>query len=163
MHFHVTRALGSWTPRWRYIALGIILALLFWPYVYCLLAIGYNYLYWILFSSTIRTATPSTTVPHAGHDGGNHTLPIPKILHQTWKDKEVPKKWKEAQESCRRLHADYEYRLWTDTEALRLIETRFPWFLETYLSYPYDIQRVDALRYFVLNEFGGIYLDLDVK
>src|SRR5690606_15288628 len=38
----------------------------------------------------------------------------------------------------------------------------FPWFLETYDSYPYDIQRVDVVRYFLLYKYGGIYSDLDI-
>ena len=39
--------------------------------------------------------------------------------------------------------------------------TRYPWFLETFDGYPYPIQRADAIRYFVLHHFGGIYIDLD--
>jgi mannosyltransferase OCH1-like enzyme len=38
---------------------------------------------------------------------------------------------------------------------------RYPWFLETFDGYPYPIQRADAIRYFVLHHFGGIYIDLD--
>lgn len=34
--------------------------------------------------------------------------------------------------------------------------------MPTYLSYPYGIQRADAVRYFILHRFGGVYLDLDV-
>ncbi|KAF5835608.1 hypothetical protein DUNSADRAFT_7156 [Dunaliella salina] len=45
---------------------------------------------------------------------------------------------------------------------MQLIATKFPWFLDTFKSYPYGIQRADALRYFVLYEHGGIYVDLDV-
>jgi inositol phosphorylceramide mannosyltransferase catalytic subunit len=37
----------------------------------------------------------------------------------------------------------------------------YPWFLETYDSYLYAIQRADSLRYFLLAHYGGIYLDLD--
>jgi mannosyltransferase OCH1-like enzyme len=42
-----------------------------------------------------------------------------------------------------------------------LTERRYLWFLETFDSYPYPIQRADAIRYFVLHHFGGIYIDLD--
>jgi len=38
---------------------------------------------------------------------------------------------------------------------------RYPWFLETFDGYPYPIQRADAIRYFVLHHFGGVYIDLD--
>jgi hypothetical protein len=42
--------------------------------------------------------------------------------------------------------------------AAQLITEKFPWFLDTYKAYPHNIQRADVLRYFVLYEFGGIYL-----
>jgi inositol phosphorylceramide mannosyltransferase catalytic subunit len=38
---------------------------------------------------------------------------------------------------------------------------RYPWFLETYDGYVYPIQRADAIRYFVLAHFGGVYIDMD--
>lgn len=41
-------------------------------------------------------------------------------------------------------------------------QREYPWFLPTFLAYPYPIQRVDAIRYFILYHFGGVYLDLDV-
>ena len=148
--------------RWRYLVLGFVLTLICWPYIYCLSAVGYNYLYWIIFSSTVRIAAPYT-IPAMPAGGNASMLPVPKILHQTWLNETIPAKWKEASESCRQLHAGYEYRLWTDEMAERLIETKFPWFLDTYRGYPHDIQRVDALRYFVLYEYRGIYLDLDIR
>ena len=44
----------------------------------------------------------------------------------------------------------------------RAPQEHYPWFLPTYRSYPYDIQRVDVLRYFILHHHGGIYIDLDM-
>ena len=41
-------------------------------------------------------------------------------------------------------------------------QNEYPWFLSTYISYPYDIQRVDAIRYFILHKYGGVYVDLDI-
>jgi inositol phosphorylceramide mannosyltransferase catalytic subunit len=35
--------------------------------------------------------------------------PIPKILHQTWKNETVPEAWSIAQYSCVDLHPDYQY------------------------------------------------------
>jgi len=35
--------------------------------------------------------------------------PIPKIIHQTWKNETVPEMWSIAQYSCRDLHPDYQY------------------------------------------------------
>lgn len=39
--------------------------------------------------------------------------------------------------------------------------TRYDWFLEIWDNYPFGIERADAIRYFVLYHFGGIYIDLD--
>lgn len=52
--------------------------------------------------------------------------------------------------------------LWTDASSREFIETHYPWFLETYDGYTYPIQRADAIRYFVLYHYGGIYMDLDI-
>ncbi len=51
--------------------------------------------------------------------------------------------------------------MWTDKKAREFIADEYPWFLETFDSYPYPIQRADTIRYFVLHHFGGIYIDLD--
>ena len=46
--------------------------------------------------------------------------------------------------------------------AARSPQEHYPWFLPTYQSYPYAIQRVDVLRYFLLHSLGGVYIDLDM-
>lgn len=89
---------------------------------------------------------------------------IPKILHQTWQNKSIPEVWKGAQQSCLDLHTEedgWEYMLWTDERMAEFMEKEYPQFLETFEGYPYPIQRADAIRYFVLFHFGGVYLDLD--
>ena len=52
--------------------------------------------------------------------------------------------------------------LWTDAKSRQLIADHYSWFLPTFDGYKYPIQRADAIRYFVLHRFGGIYMDLDV-
>ena len=95
--------------------------------------------------------------------GVNATGPslIPKIIHQTYKTDQIPEHWKEGQQRCIDLHPDYQYILWTDEMALNFIKEEFPWFLDTFQSYKYPIQRADAMRYFVLLSYGGVYIDLD--
>ncbi len=51
--------------------------------------------------------------------------------------------------------------MWTDASSRDFIATEYPWFLPTFDAYPYPIQRADAIRYFVLAFYGGIYIDLD--
>lgn len=55
-----------------------------------------------------------------------------------------------------------EYMLWTDAASRDFIAKEYAWFLDTFDAYTYPIQRADAIRYFVLYHFGGVYLDLDV-
>ena len=86
---------------------------------------------------------------------------IPKIIHQTYINETIPAQWVAAQQSCIDLHPDYEYKLWTDKKSLDFIEKEYPWFLATFKSYEHPIQRADAIRYFVLAHYGGIYIDLD--
>lgn len=87
---------------------------------------------------------------------------IPNIIHQTWKDENIPDKWIDSVNSCKRVYSDFTYMLWTDEKMEEFIKTKYPWFYETYMGYPHDIQRCDAFRYFVLYTYGGIYLDLDI-
>src|SRR5437868_4915078 len=56
----------------------------------------------------------------------------------------------------------FNYFLWTDDRSIRFLALYYPWFLPTYNNYKYDIQRADAIRYFVLYHYGGIYLDTDI-
>lgn len=89
-------------------------------------------------------------------------MPIPKIIHQTWKTTDVPDKWKKSPEMWKIHHPDWEYKLWTDEDNRSYIQTHYPDLLWLYDSYPYGIQRADFIRYFILKDFGGVYSDLDL-
>jgi len=91
----------------------------------------------------------------------NRTHLIPKIIHQTYKNSSIPEAWQAAQQSCINLHHDYEYKLWTDEKSREFIAAEYPWFIDTFDNYPFPIQRADAIRYFILAHYGGIYIDLD--
>ncbi|ODQ66134.1 hypothetical protein NADFUDRAFT_46663 [Nadsonia fulvescens var. elongata DSM 6958] len=105
----------------------------------------------------------SSTIPGQSGDNNKQTPQplIPKIIHQTYKTDIIPEDWLVAQKSCKNLHPDYEYRLWTDETSRQFIKEHYDWFLETFDNYPMPIMRADAIRYFVLYHFGGIYIDLD--
>jgi mannosyltransferase OCH1-like enzyme len=64
---------------------------------------------------------------------------IPKIIHQTWKTKDIPENWKNAVESCKAMHADYAHMLWTDDTMERFMQTEYPDSLDLYKSYKYNI------------------------
>ncbi|PYH42983.1 glycosyltransferase family 32 protein [Aspergillus saccharolyticus JOP 1030-1] len=86
---------------------------------------------------------------------------IPLILHQTAATENIPERWQNSQQSCVEVYANYQYMLWTDESARDFISKHYPWFLPTWDTYTFPIQRADALRYFVLYHYGGIYLDMD--
>jgi len=134
--------------------------LFLWSLTVFLLLLGYIlspwfYAAWIWRKSTINFPIVSTS---------NYNLSkVPAIIHQTWRDVDpMPISWQQASNTCRSLHPNYEYRLWTDNDGRRLIEKEFPCLLATFDSYPYAIQRADVIRLIVLYVYGGIYLDLDI-
>lgn len=90
---------------------------------------------------------------------------IPKIIHQTWKNKNIPKKWSSYHKTWKDIfpESEFEHILWTDEDNRNLIKNHYSWFLKTYDNYPKNIQRADAIRYFILYHHGGIYADLDCE
>ena len=88
---------------------------------------------------------------------------IPKIIHQTWKTEGVPRSFGFFQQSWQRHHPDWEYCLWTDRDNREFIARHYPWFLPIFDGYATPICRVDAVRYFLLRHYGGVYADLDFE
>ncbi|KAM0144721.1 hypothetical protein ACHAP3_000754 [Botrytis cinerea] len=116
----------------------------------------------LLFIDGAADAIHRSEIPAPGSEMiENRTQLIPKIIHQTYINESIPERWKAGQQSCIELHDDYEYKLWTDEASRAFIATEYPWFLDTFDSYPFPIQRADSIRYFVLAHYGGIYIDLD--
>ena len=97
---------------------------------------------------------------------------VPLIMHRMWRDDgiiennnaEVPLNWTKAFNFCNEKYRQKGWTtiLWTDESIRVFLETHYPNFLSVYDSYPYNIQRVDAARYFILYHYGGLYMDLDV-
>lgn len=94
--------------------------------------------------------------------GSRNEDEIPRIIHQMYRSRELPEKWKAPSRAWGAVHMDYRYILWTDEMLRQLIAEDFPWLIEIYDSYPYSTQRWDASRYAILHKHGGVYADLDV-
>lgn len=99
-----------------------------------------------------RETFPSDGVPH-----------IPKIIHQTWKDTRIPPEFEVWIKSWLEKHPDWEYWLWTDESARELIKNKYSHLLDMFDGYTEPIRRADALRYIVLYEYGGVYVDMDIE
>jgi hypothetical protein len=89
---------------------------------------------------------------------------IPRIIHQTWKDKNpekiYPKKWID---SWSLLNPEWKRMLWTDKDNREFMAKNYPEYLHIYDNYNMEIKRADIIRYFILHYYGGIYVDLDYE
>lgn len=89
---------------------------------------------------------------------------IPKIIHQSFIDKESIKKVK-TYEYCQKklleLHPDFEYRFYSDSDMENVMRENFPEYYECWTNLPKHIMKVDMFRYFIMYLYGGLYCDLD--
>ncbi len=91
-------------------------------------------------------------------------MSIPARIFQTWKSKNVlPPNFDAWSASFDVQNPHYKHELWDDRDNRSFISSDFPWFVPTYDEYPAEIYRADAIRYFYLYKFGGIYADLDTE
>lgn len=96
-----------------------------------------------------------------GEDG----VGIPRIIHQIWYQgaAQLPEKYRRFRRSWQKNHPDWEFVLWDEKSIREHIHSEYAWFAAYFDGYPMDIQRMDAARYFILNTFGGFYIDMDVE
>lgn len=83
---------------------------------------------------------------------------IPKIIHQIWiGPNPLPDFYKLLAESWKKMHPDWQYKLWQneDLENFKLKNSKD--FYATNLMF----ERADILRLEILEKFGGVYIDMD--
>ena len=89
---------------------------------------------------------------------------FPRHIFQTWKSKtQVPENYARWSEGVKIRNANFEHLLWDDFDNRKFIADYYPWFLAIYDAYPREIYRADAVRYFFMYQFGGVYLDMDTE
>lgn len=78
---------------------------------------------------------------------------IPRIIHQIWiGPAPMPRHW---MQTVRAHHAGWDYRIWTD-------ETAAEYLSRSHIKAAKHIRaKADLLRYELLREYGGIYVDAD--
>src|SRR5208282_5148066 len=91
------------------------------------------------------------------------TSPIPRRIHQLWKDEQLPPRHAAFAQTWKRLNPGWQYRLWTDAQIRQLVAQKQPGLLEIFDAYPNNISRADLGRYVILQCFGGVYADLDCE
>ena len=90
---------------------------------------------------------------------------IPKIIHQIWSgiDEPLPKHFKLFGNSWKENHPAWEYMFWDESRMNGFIKEFYPQYRAAYMSFKYNIQRWDAIRYLILYKIGGLYADFDYE
>lgn len=76
-------------------------------------------------------------------------------------DNSMPESIKAVIDKVTKDHPEWTVKVWGPEESRALINRVDPGFLEVYDNYAYAIQRSDASRYYILEDEGGLYMDLD--
>jgi hypothetical protein len=90
-------------------------------------------------------------------------MSIPKILHQTTKNKnKVPEIYQRNIEIMRARNPDWDYRLYDDADIEAFIAAEAPEALASFraINSLYGAARADFFRYLVMFKKGGLYLDI---
>lgn len=91
-------------------------------------------------------------------------IKIPKVIHNIYEELAgPPKMFTTIAQTWKDLHPHWEYRFWDKLDVEKLLETYFPDFIPIYQAYPNNVQRWNALRYLILYQFGGLYVDMDYE
>lgn len=85
------------------------------------------------------------------------------IIHQSWKNDQVPDKFKDWPVSWKQNNKDWTYQLWTDDSNKALVEEVFPWLMPVYKKLARNVMRADLSRYVYMYHYGGLYADLDME
>ena len=90
---------------------------------------------------------------------------IPRVIHQIWYQGEsaAPPQYRKYRESWLTKHPTWEHRFWDEAACRALLAERYPEYLPTWEAYPAMIQRIDSIRYFILDAHGGVYVDMDME
>lgn len=88
---------------------------------------------------------------------------IPKIIIQTWKNNNIPVKYKNDILSVKKYNSDYKYIFFSDDDIEKFLKENYPEYYKTYVNLPVFIQKIDFFRYIAVYHYGGFYFDLDMK
>jgi len=90
----------------------------------------------------------------------NNKNKIPHIIHQIWVGPNpIPEKSKKFIEKIKELHPNFEYRLWNNNDINKKNFKNIKYINDT-TSYA---QKADIMRYEILYNYGGIYIDIDME
>jgi mannosyltransferase OCH1-like enzyme len=88
---------------------------------------------------------------------------IPKLIHQTWKTDDIPKRHQPFVNKIKSLNPEWSYKLWTDRDNDEFVKKEFPELYRGFAGFSRNIMRADVIRYLIMYKIGGVYLDLDYE
>lgn len=92
------------------------------------------------------------------------TARIPKMLHQTYRNADLPGGCAGYVADLQALHPDWTYHFYDDDACAELIADMLPDLLPTYGAADLmPVQRADIFRLAIVYLRGGFYLDIDVE
>ena len=86
-----------------------------------------------------------------------------RLIHQMWDKEPIPEELLKWRETWSKYHPGWTFTFWNLEEMYLFIEKKYNWFYKTFTEYPTLIQKIDSFRYFLLYEYGGLYVDLDIE
>jgi len=92
------------------------------------------------------------------------TTRIPKIIHQTVKDKKnIPPDVKENIDSWSAMNPGWKHILYDDDDIIEFMEKYHPDSVDVFNNLDSIVEKTDMWRYAVLDTFGGVYVDTDTR
>ena len=88
---------------------------------------------------------------------------IPHIIHQVWENEKerLPNQFVQFANTWKEHHIGWRYEFWNKRRMEAFVRKHYPEFVDTYFGYRYNAQRWHAIRYLILYQLGGVYVDFD--
>ena len=84
---------------------------------------------------------------------------IPKVIHFIWLGKPIPKWYEEVIDDWKQKNTSFDIKLWGNEESYKFIKDKFSF--ETFSKSKNFGVKSDVLRYEILKDQGGLYVDTD--
>jgi len=78
-------------------------------------------------------------------------------------DEPLPKHFRAFGETWKACHPEWQYEFWDNVRMNAFVRDFYPSYRDIYSSFQYNIQRWDAIRYLILHQVGGMYVDFDAE
>lgn len=87
---------------------------------------------------------------------------IPKIVHQTYFTKKLPKEIQDNINKLQELNSDWVFKTYDDADIEQYIRLHYPMLIPTFqkINPIYGVAKADLFRYLVIYNEGGVYLDI---